>query len=263
MKLALRQTQRVVMTPLLQQAIQLLQLSTLELEQVVQKELEENPLLEEVPIETEEAQTAAAPGATELPPTPAPSEPVSKEAATVDAERADELPFDLSAAMFDEPDERTPVSMEEREDLPFENLSGNETPSLTEHLMEQLRFTAGDPVALRVGEAIIGNLDEDGYLRAELAEIAEGTGSSPAGTGLRAPGRGGAERAGVSAPPADRRPGAGPRIRRDPESLLRGPGTPALRRDRAGDEAAAGPHHGIRRGDPGARAQARPPFRRQ
>ena len=48
MRLSLRATQRVVMTPLLQQAIQLLQLSTLELEQVVRKELEENPLLEEL-----------------------------------------------------------------------------------------------------------------------------------------------------------------------------------------------------------------------
>ena len=119
MKLALRQTQRVVMTPLLQQAIQLLQLSTLELEQVVRKELEENPLLEEVPAEAPDAQSATAPDAAEVAPAPTPSEPVSKETATVDAERADELPFDLSAAMFDEPDERTPVSMEEREELPF------------------------------------------------------------------------------------------------------------------------------------------------
>ena len=46
-RLSLRQSQRVVMTPLLQQAIQLLQLSTLELQEVVQKELLENPLLEE------------------------------------------------------------------------------------------------------------------------------------------------------------------------------------------------------------------------
>ena len=44
-RLSLRQSQRVVMTPLLQQAIQLLQLSTLELQEVVQKELLENPLL--------------------------------------------------------------------------------------------------------------------------------------------------------------------------------------------------------------------------
>jgi RNA polymerase sigma-54 factor len=46
MRLSLRQTQRVVMTPLLQQAIQLLQLSTLELKEVVDQELNENPLLE-------------------------------------------------------------------------------------------------------------------------------------------------------------------------------------------------------------------------
>src|SRR5262249_23617295 len=54
-RLSLRQSQRVVMTPLLQQAIQLLQLSTLELQDVVQKELLENPLLEEVTPETAEA----------------------------------------------------------------------------------------------------------------------------------------------------------------------------------------------------------------
>src|SRR5262249_6543829 len=72
----------------------------------------------------------------------------------------------------------TPVSMEEREELPFENLSGNETPSLADHLLEQLRLTTDDPIILRVGEAIIGNLDEDGYLRAELSEIAEATDTS-------------------------------------------------------------------------------------
>src|SRR3990172_6529469 len=183
MKLALRQTQRLVMTPLLQQAIQLLQLSTLELEQVVRKELEENPLLEEVPAETAEtaeapAAASASPEAVEAPVAP-PAEPPSKETSSVDAERADDLPFDLPAALFDDPgDERTPVSMEEREDLPFENL-GRTGTNLTEHLTEQLRLSAEDPTALRLGEAIIGNLDEDGYLRAELGEIAEATGTSP------------------------------------------------------------------------------------
>jgi len=63
MRLSLRTTQRVVMTPLLQQAIQLLQLSTLELEQVVRKELEENPLLEELPEEKQEVD-GEAPAAT-------------------------------------------------------------------------------------------------------------------------------------------------------------------------------------------------------
>src|SRR5262249_58641705 len=118
-----------------------------------------------------------APPAQRREPARAPPEPASPETATVDAERADDLPFDLNAALFDEPDERTPVSTEEREEVPFENLAGNDAVLLTDHLMEQLRLATDDPVTLRVGEAIIGNLDEDGYLRAELPEIAEGTGT--------------------------------------------------------------------------------------
>src|SRR3984893_7909485 len=180
MRLSLRQTQRVVMTPLLQQAIQLLQLSTLELEQVVRKELEDNPLLEEVQQETQDvdadAQPPSEPGVTEMPSEPPPAEPVSKETTSVDGERADELPFDLTSAVFDEPDVRTPVSMEEREELPFENL-GRTGTSLDEHLNEQLRWATDDPRTVAIGEAIIGNLDDDGYLRAEVEEIALGMGA--------------------------------------------------------------------------------------
>jgi RNA polymerase sigma-54 factor len=181
MRLSLRQTQRVVMTPLLQQAIQLLQLSTLELEQVVRKELEENPLLEELPEETQDvdadAQAPTEPGAPEMEAAPTPVEPVSKETSSVDGERADELPFDLTSAVFDEPEERTPVSTEEREDLPFENF-GRTGTSLDEHLSEQLRWATNDPRTVAIGEAIIGNIDDDGYLRAEVDEIASGMGAS-------------------------------------------------------------------------------------
>lgn len=180
MRLSLRQTQRVVMTPLLQQAIQLLQLSTIELQEVVEQELRENPLLEEVSqestetaAEAEQAAGLEVPGALEVTEAAAP-----KEASQVDGERVDELPFNLTEAIFDQdqPEERTPVSTEEREDLPFENLGRDDT-TLADHLMEQLRLASDDPVVLGVGEAIIGNLDEDGYLRAELAEIAEMTGA--------------------------------------------------------------------------------------
>jgi len=68
-RLSLRQSQRVVMTPLLQQAIQLLQLSTLELQEVVDKELLENPLLEEVTPDTPET-PADGPVTADTPPTP-------------------------------------------------------------------------------------------------------------------------------------------------------------------------------------------------
>lgn len=185
MKLVQKMSQRVVMTPLLQQAIQLLQLSTLELEQVVRKELEENPLLEEVPVETTDAPEAAAtpatpdaPATVETPPAGEATETASKETSSVDGEKADDLPFDLSSAIFDDHgDERTPVSMEERDELPFENLGRSDT-SLAEHLGEQLRLSTDDRDLLRIGEAIIGNLDEDGYLRADLEEIAKGMGAS-------------------------------------------------------------------------------------
>jgi RNA polymerase sigma-54 factor len=45
--------------------------------------------------------------------------------------------------------------------------------SLTDHLDEQLRYATDDPLVRRIGTEIIGNLDEDGYLRAELEEIAQ------------------------------------------------------------------------------------------
>jgi RNA polymerase sigma-54 factor len=171
MRLVQRLSQRVVMTPLLQQAIQLLQLSTLELKEVVEQELRENPLLEEVQTDAPEpnAELQEPEGAD---PGPPPNEAPPKEQSTVDGERSDDLPFDMTQALFDQPEERTPVSTEERDDLPFENLGRTET-SLTDHLVEQLRMATDDPILVAIGESIIGNLDEDGYLRAETAEIAE------------------------------------------------------------------------------------------
>src|SRR4030095_7421390 len=169
-RLSLRQSQRVVMTPLLQQAIQLLQLSTLELQEVVQKELLENPLLEEVPTETENAEAPAAP-ATPDATAPTPLDPAPMEPSPTSERQTDDLPFDLTAVMFDDHEERSLVAQEDREDLPFENMVRS-VSSLTDHLDEQLRFATEDPLIRRIGAEIIGNLDEDGYLRAELSELA-------------------------------------------------------------------------------------------
>src|SRR5262249_62065321 len=101
-------------------------------------------------------------GAPEAP--PAPADPVSKETSSVDSERADELPFDLTSAVFDEPEERTPVSMEEREELPFENL-GRTGISLDEHLNEQLRWATDDPRTGAIGAAVLRHPDDRGCLR--------------------------------------------------------------------------------------------------
>jgi RNA polymerase sigma-54 factor len=169
-RLSLRQSQRVVMTPLLQQAIQLLQLSTLELQEVVQKELLENPLLEELPEqpETPDGQPTAA----ESPTVPT-TDPITPEVpSTIEKERGtDDLPFDLTAVMFDDHEERSLVAQEDRDDLPFENMVRS-VSSLTDHLEEQLRFATEDDTVRQIGFEIIGNLDEDGYLRADVSEIA-------------------------------------------------------------------------------------------
>src|SRR4029450_886532 len=96
---------------------------------------------------------------------PAPIEP-----SPTSERQTDDLPFDLTAVMFDDHEERSLVAQEDREELPFENLVRS-VSSLTDHLDEQLRFTIEDPLHRRIGSEIIGNLDEDGYLRAELSEI--------------------------------------------------------------------------------------------
>ena len=170
-RLSLRQSQRVVMTPLLQQAIQLLQLSTLELQEVVQKELLENPLLEEVPQDGE-----APPGPNEPEAAVTPPEPVPE--TSRNEQQIDDLPFDLTARLFDDHEERSLVAQEERDELPFENIARSAS-SLAEHLEEQLRFATEETRVRRIGEEIIGNLDEDGYLRAEFGDIAERCQATP------------------------------------------------------------------------------------
>jgi RNA polymerase sigma-54 factor len=164
-RLALRQTQRLVMTPMLQQAIQLLQLSTIELQELLQKELTENPMLEESP--TEEA-VAPEPPADE----PAPEATPPDAPAVADPVEAPELPFDLTEIMFGPPEERSLVQQEEHEETRFENFVGTPT-SLADHLDEQLRLTVVEPDIRAAAEEIIGNLDEDGYLRATVEEMAE------------------------------------------------------------------------------------------
>jgi RNA polymerase sigma-54 factor len=168
-RLALRQTQRLVMTPMLQQAIHLLQLSTIELQDLLQKELEENPLLEEAPPDDAPGPEGDGEGQGEA----AVETPRAETAPeTVASEAAPDLPFDISEVIFGPPEERTLVQQEEHEETRFENFVGTPT-SLADHLDEQIRLTVVEPDVRAAAEEIIGNLDDDGYLRATVEEIAE------------------------------------------------------------------------------------------
>ena len=169
-RLSLRQTQRLVMTPMLQQAIHLLQLSTVELQELLQKELEENPLLEEAP--PDDAPGPEGDGQGEAVPEGPRAEAAPEMATSEAGDAAPDLPFDISEVIFGPPEERSLVQQEEHEDTRYENFVGTPT-SLADHLDEQLRLTVVEPDVRVAAEEIIGNLDEDGYLRATVEEIAE------------------------------------------------------------------------------------------
>lgn len=158
-KLSIRMSQRLVMTPSLQQAIKLLQMSKLELVEEVQQELLENPVLEESQPE---------PGAGETTAEPAAEETRAEDGSTDDP--YSEIDYESYFQEIDR-DYVPKAPLEVREDLPtFENtLSGKQ--SLSDHLTWQLDLSTSSEVAKEIGRAIIGNINEDGYLRASLAEI--------------------------------------------------------------------------------------------
>src|SRR6266516_4609657 len=168
-KLHLKLSQKLIMTPSLQQAIKLLQLSKLELQEVLNQELLENPLLEESAEETkqEEAETE--------------SQETKNEQAD-EAKKVEEQEKDKEKDSFDEIDYDAyfqdyieygynPRGMgEEHEEFPIENTL-TRPPNLTDHLTWQLSMSDSSPRVKEIGAFIIGNIDEDGYLRASTEEI--------------------------------------------------------------------------------------------
>jgi len=176
MALELRQqlklSQQLVMTPQLQQAIKLLQLSRMELVDMVQQELEENPVLEEGIETPEEKELEAAPAEAEK------SEAAGEEIKEVagDNEGMSDIDWQTylegyslggSTADFYEEDDDRPS---------YENLL-TKKGTLTDHLMWQLNLSRMDDDIRQLAAEIVGNLDDDGYLQASLEEIAEASGA--------------------------------------------------------------------------------------
>ena len=174
-RLSVRMSQRLIMTPSLQQAIKLLQMSKLELVDEIQQELNENPVLEEA---LEEGPAAERP---ENEPAPAEAAATAEAADPADAETADPFEHIDYESYFQDVEgtyvPRTPI--ETGEALPsFENTLA-EKQDLAGHLIWQLDMSASTDRAKEIGRAIIGNLNEDGYLRASVEELQEMGGFSP------------------------------------------------------------------------------------
>ncbi|HUJ79043.1 MAG TPA: RNA polymerase factor sigma-54 [Nitrospiria bacterium] len=176
-RLDLRLAQKLVMTPQLQQAIKLLQLTRLELSQTISQELLENPVLEELATDSTDE---AAPEAGERSES---SEDVGTGA--VEREAGEELasPFDLNwdASGDDSPmewreSESTDAALEDR---PSYEQTLTKATTLHEHLLWQLSVSGLDDADKAIGTQIIGNIDDDGYLRTSLDELAVECGTSP------------------------------------------------------------------------------------
>ncbi len=156
------------MTPSLQQAIKLLQLSKLELQEVLNQELLENPLLEETAEEQAKAEEAEAEAQekTQTEEEAKAAEPQKEK----EKDSFDEIDYD---AYFQDYIEYgyNPRMSEEHEEFPIENTL-TRPPNLTDHLTWQLMMSDSSPRVKEIGQFIIGNIDEDGYLRASDEEIA-------------------------------------------------------------------------------------------
>lgn len=170
MALELRQTlklsQQLIMTPQLQQAIKLLQLSRLELLEAIDEELEENPILEIAQADDEPDPK------NQLDQSPDESETKENEIEEVRVEETARDDIDWENYLGEYSSTPAPPNMREaHDDAPsYENLIASKT-SLTDHLLWQWRLSYITREEERIGIQLIGNLNADGYLKASPEEI--------------------------------------------------------------------------------------------
>ncbi len=164
-RLELKLSQKLVMTPQLQQAIKLLQLSRLELDEVVNQEMIENPLLEERgndPQSDDEFQPESLGGEAER-----------SESSAELPEKKDEIDPKWEEYYLDEGrDEGWSASNVSPDDeRPSYEQTLAKTTSLVDHLLWQLGLSVISEKEKEIGTAIIGEIDENGYLKTPLEEI--------------------------------------------------------------------------------------------
>jgi len=163
----LKMSQQLVMTPQLQQAIKLLQLTRLELQELVQQELEENPLLEEA-TEAEEIREEEAGELSELEISPL-TEPERENFNEVETGEESLRDWD---SYLDGYTYSSGEQYRDDEDKPsFENLLTRQG-TLSDHLLWQVQMGHFNQEETGIAETIIGNLDDDGYLRVTIEELA-------------------------------------------------------------------------------------------
>ena len=172
MELGLQQnlslSQQLVMTPQLQQAIKLLQLSRLELAETIQQEMEQNPALEEELNEDRSDKNITAQESETISP--------EKEAPAKEVTIDEKVPSDMDWDSYINEYNSTGRIYTESENSEAPNFEAftSEKKTLEDHLKWQLMLSGLNDAEERLGHVIIGNLNRDGYLCSSVEEIALG-----------------------------------------------------------------------------------------
>ncbi len=181
MKMQMKMSQQLIMTPQLQQAIKLLQLSRAELEELIEQTLIENPVLEEgmdmdtFPSKTEESQESS-----ETEETPEVVTDTEEFETARENEQEDSVQDEIDWQQYIEQVEQFGGYQERRyntntddEESPSIDITAAQTESLADHLMWQLDMHKLTPLEYEVGAHLIGNIDEDGFLVTSIRELLE------------------------------------------------------------------------------------------
>jgi RNA polymerase sigma-54 factor len=169
--LSMQQKPMLIMTQRLQQALKLLQMPTLELQQALKVELERNPLLEEVD-EVEESQELE-----DVKQEVGQNEQEAPEQKAAE-EKTEEKEIDWDELWPDHSDAPSAPRVDDHDAEFYERVPVT-VKTLGEHLGEQLRLSNLGETEQEIGEYLIGSLDENGYLQSGIEEVAEHFGIPP------------------------------------------------------------------------------------
>ncbi len=169
LKQSLSLSQQLIMTPQLQQAIKLLQLSRLELLETITQEMETNPLLEEQVSDETENEREIVEEAPEI------IEDQSTREVRVEETVNNDIDWESYLSEYNTGWAETPYQGNEAP--AFENMNAGKT-NLHSHLMWQLNLSDVSDIQKEIGLQIIGNIDDDGYLKISVEELAAATGRS-------------------------------------------------------------------------------------
>ncbi len=187
MRQELKLSQQLVMTPQLQQAIRLLQLSRMELAELVHEEMLENPLMddemdldsersrerEEMGGENDIRQQTEAAGNTETAIEGSMVDGVAQTEISGDASAVNEIDWENYLDSYSSGPSAGPSFRGDGEEMPSLEQTLTKPPSLHDHLAWQLKMTNLPPEQLEIGMTILGNIDADGYFKdPPLTELA-------------------------------------------------------------------------------------------